>query len=247
VNATTCTPELQAKYGISLADSWTGAALKYSYEACADPWSAPQAQEVVDYSPQTFSQYDDRACPYSIVADISLDLPEWGRCEHKGCRLDLTWPDITAELVRGTIEAKIGGLGRLMNASYGVWICVNHWCASTDDHFCFVYHETEHHFVPWGPNSELQLITGQMEGTRSARNNDANDANANFQLLGKTSTGGKQAEQHHRSQDRARNPSSKPLQNSVDETTAAYALRAKTRSSAIVSDETAQDGKSSWS
>ena len=48
--------ELQAKYGISLADSWTGAALKYSYEACADPWSAPQAQEVVDYSPQTFSQ-----------------------------------------------------------------------------------------------------------------------------------------------------------------------------------------------
>ena len=56
VDNTTCTPELQAKYGISLADSWTGAALKYSYEACADPWSAPQAQEVVDYSPQTFSQ-----------------------------------------------------------------------------------------------------------------------------------------------------------------------------------------------
>ena len=56
VDSATCTPELQAKYGISLADSWTGAALKYSYEACADPWSAPQAQEVVDYSPQTFSQ-----------------------------------------------------------------------------------------------------------------------------------------------------------------------------------------------
>ena len=62
VNATTCTPELQAKYGISLGDSWTGAALKYSYDACADPWSAPQALEAVHYSPQTFSQVTLHVC-----------------------------------------------------------------------------------------------------------------------------------------------------------------------------------------
>ena len=62
VDATTCTPELQAKYGISLGDSWTGAALKYSYDACADPWSAPQALEAVDYSPQTFSQVTLHVC-----------------------------------------------------------------------------------------------------------------------------------------------------------------------------------------
>ena len=61
VDNTTCTPELQAKYGITIADSWTGAELKYSYGACSDPFSAPQAHEAVDYNPQTFSQVQRRA------------------------------------------------------------------------------------------------------------------------------------------------------------------------------------------
>jgi hypothetical protein len=61
VNETTCTPALQAKYGITIADSWTGADLKYSYGACSDPFSAPQAHEAVAYNPQTFSQVQRRA------------------------------------------------------------------------------------------------------------------------------------------------------------------------------------------
>ena len=163
---------------------------------------------------------------------MSIEQPSRG----DGCRLDHTWSEIREELVRGTMEAKLGGLGKLMNASYGVWICVNHWCApSTGDYFCFVYHEIDHHFVPWGPNSELHLITGQMEGTRSAHNSDANDGNANFQLLDKNSR--KQPERHHQSRDRAR----RPPQTSVEETT--DAMRAKTKSSTIASGEKAQDGK----
>ena len=190
VDNTTCTPELQAKYGITIADSWTGAELKYSYGACSDPFSAPQAHEAVDYNPQSFSQFDEHTCPYTYVADVSLDLPAWGRCEHAGCRLDHTWEDITDALVRGTMEAKIGGMGKLMNATYGVWLCAGpHWCAPDHgDHFCFVYHEAEHRFIPWGKNSELQLVTGEMEGTHTnAASRNAAASTAGFQLLHRSS------------------------------------------------------------
>lgn len=65
VNSTTCTKELQAKYGITLADSWTGKALQYSYGVCPDPFSGPTGLADVAFSPETYSQYNKSTCPYT--------------------------------------------------------------------------------------------------------------------------------------------------------------------------------------
>ena len=41
---------------------------------------------------------------------------------------------------------------------YETWVCMDHFCG--DPVFCWVFHEIEKVFTPWGTNSELLLITG---------------------------------------------------------------------------------------
>ena len=55
-----------AKYGIDIADSWTGMELKYSYGACADSFSRPSlpANEAPGRA-SDFSQYSCTTCPWA--------------------------------------------------------------------------------------------------------------------------------------------------------------------------------------
>ena len=72
VSNATCTPELQAKYGIQLNPSWTGQTLMYSYGACADPWTAPTG---VDTSSPTYtgsSQFTKDTCPYIPKGSVGV-------------------------------------------------------------------------------------------------------------------------------------------------------------------------------
>jgi hypothetical protein len=50
-------------------------------------------------------------------------------------------------------------LGRHMQENVSEsWVCTDHFCS--DPVFCWVYHEVNKVFTPWGPNSELLLIKG---------------------------------------------------------------------------------------
>jgi len=62
---TSCTPDLQAKYGISWEDSWTGKALQFSYGVCPDPFSGPTGLADVQFKPASYSQYNKSTCPYA--------------------------------------------------------------------------------------------------------------------------------------------------------------------------------------
>ena len=45
---------------------------------------------------------------------------------------------------------------------YETWQCIrDHECATdlSDPWFCFVYHETNKVFTPWGPNAQLKLFS----------------------------------------------------------------------------------------
>ena len=56
------------------------------------------------------------------------------------------------------IMFRTGGLGRHIQENvYEIWMCMDHYCG--DPVFCWVYHEIDKVFTPWGPNSELLLIT----------------------------------------------------------------------------------------
>jgi hypothetical protein len=46
---------------------------------------------------------------------------------------------------------------------YESWVCMEHFCG--DPVFCWVYHETNKVFTPWGPNSELLLSSWEHPRT----------------------------------------------------------------------------------
>ena len=90
-------------------------------------------------------------------------MSDWGKAEHDHCFQPYSW----RQIIQGSEDlAKTGGLGKLMEVDgYETWQCIcDHSCAwefSTDPQdswFCFVYHETNAVFTPWGPNSLLKLV-----------------------------------------------------------------------------------------
>eukprot|EP00960_Hanusia_phi_P034221 750928-Hanusia_phi.AAC.2 len=82
----------------------------------------------------------------------------WGSELYSHCQLMHTWDDI----IQGANSQrfKTGGLGKLMVDKFESWVCEkNHSCAAADDpYFCFVYHEVNQTFLPWGPNKDLSLL-----------------------------------------------------------------------------------------
>jgi hypothetical protein len=56
---------------------------------------------------------------------------------------------------------RTGGLGKLMTLTeYEVWVCVReHPCAQDEnDMVCFTYNEKHKIFVPWGLNSDQNIV-----------------------------------------------------------------------------------------
>ena len=75
----------------------------------------------------------------------------------------LDWQELIQGDKTGTVTFKMGGLGVLMEEEgYETWQCIrDHYCATdiADPWFCFVYHETNKVFTPWGHNSQLKLVS----------------------------------------------------------------------------------------
>ena len=59
---------------------------------------------------------------------------------------------------------------------YESWVCMDHFCG--DPVFCWVYHETEGVFTPWGPNSELLLSSWQHTWTDTSTATSLDSTNA---------------------------------------------------------------------
>jgi len=80
----------------------------------------------------------------------------------QGCSFNSSWfdPDLVQRMRPGpSLQVWTGGLGRMMEDSIEVWLCLqDHECSPAGDSFCFVYDETEKRFLPWAPNSCLHLV-----------------------------------------------------------------------------------------
>ena len=102
------------------------------------------------------------SCDAGTTFPSSPRTNDWGRQEHANCVQPFTW----AELIQGYKDCamifKTGGLGQLLEVDgYETWQCIrDHFCANDlqDPWFCFVYHETNKVFTPWGHNSDLKLV-----------------------------------------------------------------------------------------
>ena len=83
---------------------------------------------------------------------------KWGRPEHSHCIQPYTWKQVLTKVNGIRTPHKTGGLGkRLEPDGYESWLCLlDHACG--DPSFCWVYHETNKVFTPWGTNSELKLF-----------------------------------------------------------------------------------------
>mmetsp|Transcript_89831 Transcript_89831/g.131510 ORF Transcript_89831/g.131510 Transcript_89831/m.131510 type:complete len:355 (-) Transcript_89831:107-1171(-) len=71
IDPITCTPEIKAKYGIQVSQSWTKTDLYFSYEACADRFSAVKAVKDTSYAVANMAQYDPDTCPYTVGGSAS--------------------------------------------------------------------------------------------------------------------------------------------------------------------------------
>ena len=84
---------------------------------------------------------------------------DWGRPGHSHCVQPYTWHELVDGYKDKYIPYKMGGLGkRLEPGGYQTWVCLldDHPCG--DPHYCWVYHETDKVFTPWGTNTELGLL-----------------------------------------------------------------------------------------
>jgi FtsZ-binding cell division protein ZapB len=95
----------------------------------------------------------------SFLTTSNRTMPGWGNSAYTRCQLSFSWTELNKGYKEREIAFRTGGLGRHMQEDvYETWVCMDHFCG--DPVFCWVYHEIEKIFTPWGTNSELLLITG---------------------------------------------------------------------------------------
>ena len=89
-------------------------------------------------------------------------IVHFGEPQYAKCILPWEWTHLFHGYKENTINWRQGGLGRLrVKGRFETWVCIKgHPCASdlTDDHFCFVWEQVEKKFIPWGPNTALNLL-----------------------------------------------------------------------------------------
>ena len=89
---------------------------------------------------------------------------DWGDAHHAHCVQPYSWDELLHGYKDKNISTsfKMGGLGKLVEeGGYETWLCFkDHFCAvdPTNPWFCFVYHETNQVFTPWGENNQLKLV-----------------------------------------------------------------------------------------
>ena len=98
----------------------------------------------------------------ALVKDGHNRTKDWGKPEYVHCVQPYTWYELVYGYKNSSVAFKVGGLGKLLEkGGYQTWQCFpDHYCATDaiDPWFCFVYHETEKVFTPWGENAGLELV-----------------------------------------------------------------------------------------
>jgi len=82
----------------------------------------------------------------------------WGTPGYTHCDQPYSWRELVYGYKDNKVPVKSGGLGKFLDhGGYQTWVCINHhFCG--DPYFCWVYHEMNKVFTPWGTNGELQLV-----------------------------------------------------------------------------------------
>ena len=118
-----------------------------------------------EYSPTRSISLDDcMVKPKTVVSEKcpKLRIIHFGEPRFARCVLPWNWTHLFNGYKEHTIEYRQGGLGKLtVTGRFETWACIKgHPCASdlTDVHFCFVWEQVEKKFIPWGPNSALNLL-----------------------------------------------------------------------------------------
>ena len=107
-----------------------------------------------------------REVPYYLLKPDDLNaVPIWGSKEYRHCHFEWTWKELRQHFKAnffGTMpQFRTGSLAEHMSEGrYEVWVCMqDHYCSdAANKWFCWVYDEVAGVFVPWAPNSILQII-----------------------------------------------------------------------------------------
>ena len=102
--------------------------------------------------------------PKDTVSEVCpISPPElFGEKKFAKCQLRYSLQDLYDANDNKTLSFRMGSLDKLtVEGVFETWFCIqDHPCATdlTDNHFCFVWHESEHRFVAWGANPSLKLL-----------------------------------------------------------------------------------------
>jgi len=102
--------------------------------------------------------------PAPTVSEVCPKVPvlHFNEPRFQHCRTPYTWDDLLEGYKEHKITYKTGDLGRVAYPDiFEAWVCIyGDPCATDliDGYFCYVYHEKEDKFVPWGPNTVLRLL-----------------------------------------------------------------------------------------
>jgi hypothetical protein len=99
---------------------------------------------------------------YASYPSPNATHANWGDAKFSHCVQPFSWSELIEGYKNSSKVFKMGGLGKLLEEDgYETWQCFrDHYCGSDPDDpwFCFVYHETNKVFTPWGENSQLNLV-----------------------------------------------------------------------------------------
>jgi hypothetical protein len=139
----------------------------------SDPQNGIRRMQVKTKKEENPSQNEAKMRSEKDYPSPNATHADWGSAEYAHCEQPYSWPQLNEMYKRinrqngSSTFFKMGGLGKLLEEDgYETWQCLrDHYCAVNPDDpwFCFVYHETNKTFSPWGENSRLKLVRGKSE------------------------------------------------------------------------------------
>jgi hypothetical protein len=98
-----------------------------------------------------------RPFPLDALPDVDLSM--------LNCKLDKSWEELSLEYEEDQNVLFTGGLGKLLiEDTMENWMCYrDHECSTDGNYMCWVYHEKEHRWMPWGKNRRLGLFRTQYK------------------------------------------------------------------------------------
>ena len=132
------------------------------WKSLATPTKNGIRGKVATEKPMSFKAKATKTRGQDFYPSPTATQVNWGKPEYAHCGQPYTWDELLHGYKNSSISFKTGGLGKLVEENgYETWQCFrDHYCAAdaNDPWFCFVYHETEKVFTPWGENAGLELV-----------------------------------------------------------------------------------------